>query len=95
MDNVIKGDFLKRPHTIFKTELLIVLCIGILFTIILAFTNAIWSGLALVVALVGYFYFDRYFWFNRGTWESVSYWKIADAISPADSLNNKNILSEE
>lgn len=68
MDNVIKGDFLKRPHTIFKTELLIVLCIGILFTIILAFTNAIWSGLALVVALVGYFYFDRYFWFNRGTW---------------------------
>jgi len=35
------------------------------------------------------------FWFNRGTWKSVSYWKIADAISPADSLNNKNILSEE
>ena len=29
MDNVIKGDFWKRPHTIFKTELLIVLIIGV------------------------------------------------------------------
>ena len=68
MDNVIQRDFLQRPHTIFKTELLIVLSIGIIFTFILCFTDALWSGLALVFALVGYYYFDKYFWFSKGIW---------------------------
>lgn len=68
MDNIITKDFLKRPTSIYKTELLIVLLIGIIFAPLMIWGNSFVSGLTVLVALVAYYYIDRYYWFGRGVW---------------------------
>jgi adenylate cyclase len=68
IDNILQNDFLKRPQSIYSVELAIVVAIGLLFTPVLAASTAIFSGISVVVFLVGYYYFDKYFWFAHGTW---------------------------
>ena len=68
MDNIIKQKFFKRPSSIFTIERSIVLVVGVLFTLILMGTSALWSGLAVLAFLVGYYYVDKFLWFDKGIW---------------------------
>jgi adenylate cyclase len=72
MDNIISQNFLKRPVAIFKTELLIILGVGLLFAPLMIFSEALLSGVAVVIFLIGYYYVDKYFWFGRGTWTFIA-----------------------
>ena len=68
MDNVLSGNFIKRPQSIYETEIYVVIGIGVLFAPLLVWGSALVSGIGLVVFLVCYYYFDRYFWFGNGIW---------------------------
>ncbi len=68
IDNIIRGDFLRRPKTIYFTELTIILAIGLIFSPILLFARASLSGVIALFFLIGYYYFDKYYWFNNGIW---------------------------
>lgn len=68
MDNIIRGDFYKRPSSIFTMERSIVIGVGILFTLMLMYSSAVVSGLSLVIFLGALFYIDKVFWFGKGIW---------------------------
>ena len=68
MDNIIKGDFYKRPTSIFNTERMIVIGVGILFTIMLIYSPAVISGIFLLAFFVILYYVDKNFWFGKGIW---------------------------
>lgn len=68
VDNIFKGDFMRRPKNIYLTELLIILGIGILFSPVMIYSRAALSGIAAILFLVGYYYFDKYYWFRNGVW---------------------------
>ena len=68
VDNILSQNFLKRPVSIYKTELLIILGLGLLFAPLMIFSNAIVSGIAVTVFLIAYYYVDKVFWFGQGTW---------------------------
>jgi adenylate cyclase len=68
IDNILSGRFMRRTETIYRTELMLVLAIGLLFAPIMVFGRAVFSGVAALLFLVGYYYFDKTFWFGRGEW---------------------------
>ena len=68
IDNIIQGNFMKRPADIYEIELYIVLGIGLIFGPLMIWGPAMLSGLAMLVFLVGYYYFDHYVWFENGIW---------------------------
>jgi adenylate cyclase len=68
IENIITGKFLKRPVSIYKTELLIILAIGLLFAPIMMWAKAAVSALSVFLFLGGYYYVDKYLWFQNGTW---------------------------
>lgn len=68
IDNILRQDFLKRPRSIFVTELWIIGCVGLFFAPLMIWGRAAISGIAAVAFLIGYYYVDKYFWFGRGTW---------------------------
>jgi len=72
MDNVIRKDFIFRPTTIYATELLIVLAVGLLFSPLMIWGSSLISGLAVVLFLMGYWYFDWMVWFSKGTWAYIA-----------------------
>jgi adenylate cyclase len=71
MDNIIKGDYLKRSPTIYRTELLIVLFVGLLFSPLAIWGSSLISGAAVIVFLMGYWYVDWKLWFLKGTWAYI------------------------
>lgn len=68
IENIVTQDFLKRPLNIYEIELFVVLGIGLLFCPVLIFANSLFSGMAVILFLVGYYYMDKVFWFGEGTW---------------------------
>src|SRR5690606_15142623 len=68
MENIISGRMMRRPETIFATELAIVLGLGFLFMPLMIWGSAAISGIGVLAFMVGYFYVDQYLWFNRGVW---------------------------
>ncbi len=68
IDNIAKKDFIKRPVSIYQIELYIVLGVGLLFAPLVIFGRALFSGLAVLLFLGGYFYFDHVYWFGKGIW---------------------------
>ena len=68
IENIVSGKFFKRPADILFVELRIVVILGILFSLILAFSSASVSFIGVVLISVGYFYLDRYLWFSKGIW---------------------------
>lgn len=68
IDNIYRQDFLRRTVDIFRVEVLLVAVVGLLFAPLMIFGRAIFSGMAVIAFLVGYYYFDRTYWFARGTW---------------------------
>jgi adenylate cyclase len=72
IDNIISKNFLKRPVSIYKTELLIILGVGLLFAPLMIYAHALMSGLAVLLFVVGYYYLDKYLWFGRGIWTFIA-----------------------
>jgi adenylate cyclase len=72
IDNIISRNFLKRPVSIYKTELLIILGVGLLFAPLMIYAHALMSGLAVLLFVVGYYYLDKYLWFGRGIWTFIA-----------------------
>jgi adenylate cyclase len=68
VDNIVSKRFFHRPPNIYKTEMYTALAIGVLFSLILAYTSALTSALGAVLFCIAYFYVDRYFWFSNGIW---------------------------
>ncbi len=68
IDNIVSQRFFRRPVDIYRTEMLVVLTIGIVFSILLTFSSAVTSALFAILVSMGYFYLDRHFWFNKGIW---------------------------
>lgn len=68
IDNILSKRFMRRTENIYLTELLIVVGLGLFFTPLMIFAPAIWSALAAILFLTGYYYFDKYVWFGRGEW---------------------------
>ncbi|RZA25535.1 MAG: adenylate/guanylate cyclase domain-containing protein [Proteobacteria bacterium] len=67
-DNIIKGDFYKRPRSIFNTERAIVLGVGLIFTLMLMYSTAAGSGIFLLAFFAALYYVDKFFWFGKGIW---------------------------
>ena len=68
IDNIVSKKFFRRPPDIYRQEMLVVLIVGVVFSIVLAFTSAVASAASLIAVSVGYFYLDRYLWFSKGIW---------------------------
>lgn len=68
IDNIVGNKFFKRPADIYRTEMLVVLVLGVFFSIMLTYTSALSSAVGVVFFYVGYFYLDRYLWFAKGIW---------------------------
>ncbi|MBP6217223.1 MAG: adenylate/guanylate cyclase domain-containing protein [Oligoflexales bacterium] len=68
LDNIISQDLFSRPKSIYSTELLLVLLIGLLFSPILIFSRAVYSGIFGLAFIISYYYFDKYYWFSKGIW---------------------------
>ncbi|MBI2602135.1 MAG: adenylate/guanylate cyclase domain-containing protein [Deltaproteobacteria bacterium] len=68
LDNIVNKDLLQRPKSIYVTELLIVLFIGLLFSPLMIASHALVSALLTAASIVGYYFFDHYYWFNNGIW---------------------------
>ncbi len=68
IDNIASGHFMRRSETIYQTELLLVLAIGLLFSPLMVFGRAAFSGIGAVLFMVAYYYFDKFFWFSKGQW---------------------------
>ncbi|WP_141734410.1 adenylate/guanylate cyclase domain-containing protein [Oligoflexus tunisiensis] len=72
IDNIIQGNFMRRPVSIYKTELLIILVVGLVFAPLMIFSHALMSGIAVLLFVVGYYYVDKHFWFGRGIWTFIA-----------------------
>jgi adenylate cyclase len=72
IDNIITGNFLRRPVSIYKTELMIILGVGIFFAPLMIYAHALMSGLAVLGFVLGYYYLDKYLWFGRGIWAFIA-----------------------
>lgn len=70
-DNILSRDLMSRPKTIYSTELLIILLIGIIFSPILIFSKAAYSGLVALIFVISYYFFDKVYWFNKGIWAYI------------------------
>lgn len=68
IDNIVSQRFFKRPSDIYRTEMIVVLCIAIVFSILLAYSSALVSAVGALLLSIGYFYVDRHFWFGKGIW---------------------------
>lgn len=68
IDNILTGNYLKRPMSQYYTERMIIICVGLFFTPLLIWGRASITGLAVIGALVGYYYVDKYLWFDKGLW---------------------------
>ena len=68
IDNIVSQRFFRRPADIYRTEMLVVLGIGVVFSILLAYSTAVTSGVGALILSIGYFYVDRHFWFGKGVW---------------------------
>jgi adenylate cyclase len=65
-DNILSKDLMSRPKSIYSTELLIILLIGLIFSPILVFSRAAYSGLIGFGFILSYYFFDKYYWFDKG-----------------------------
>jgi adenylate cyclase len=72
LDNMISRNFLRRPVSIYKTELLIILGVGLVFAPLMIYAHALMSGLAVLLFVVGYYYLDKHLWFGRGIWTYIA-----------------------
>lgn len=68
VDNIIKQNFLRRPARIFEIELAIIVGIGLFFSPLLIWGQAIASGLAVFAFLAGFLAIDHFYWFSQGIW---------------------------
>jgi adenylate cyclase len=68
IDNMVSERFFRRPANIYRTELQVVAILGIVFSLLLAFSSALSSAVGALIIYFGYFYLDKYLWFSKGIW---------------------------
>jgi adenylate cyclase len=68
IDNIVSKRFFKRPANIYRQEMLVVIVLGLAYSILLTYSSALLSAIGVVVLYVGYFYLDRHLWFDQGVW---------------------------
>ncbi|MEI6399102.1 MAG: adenylate/guanylate cyclase domain-containing protein, partial [Pseudomonadota bacterium] len=68
IDNIVSKRFFKRPPDIYRQEMRVIIIIGVIFSIILTYSSALYSAIGVIIIYVGYFYLDRMLWFNKGIW---------------------------
>ena len=68
MENIITQNYMRRPPEIYGLEIVSLVLIGVFFTMIVVFGNAIVSGLGALIFLSSYIYLDYLFWFGQGVW---------------------------
>ncbi|MCX6124089.1 MAG: CHASE2 domain-containing protein [Proteobacteria bacterium] len=68
IDNIVSKRFYYRPQNIYKTEMYVVLAIGVVFSMILAFSSALMSALGMILFCIAYYYIDHKLWFAKGIW---------------------------
>lgn len=68
MDNVLTGNFMRRPASIFNREFIGIALIGFMTTAFVTFLPAFSSALATMMLVLSLFLVDRYFWFGKGLW---------------------------
>ena len=68
IDNILAKSFMRRTDRIYVTELIIVLCIGLLFSPLMVFSRAAVSAASVVLFMTAYYFVDKYLWFGRGEW---------------------------
>lgn len=68
IDNIVSQRFFKRPTDIYRIEMAVVVAIGVVFSVLLAYSSALTSAVGALILSVGYFYIDRQFWFSKGMW---------------------------
>ncbi len=94
IDNILTQNFLKRPLSIYGTELLVVLLIGLFFSPLMIWGRALVSGAAAGSFLFGYYFFDEYVWFKNGIW-AYSAVPVAEILSMFVLTNLVKYISEE
>jgi adenylate cyclase len=68
IDNIISKRFFKRPVDIYRQEMLVIIVLGLFFSLLLTYSSALFSAVGVIVVYVAYFYLDRHLWFNKGIW---------------------------
>jgi len=59
---------MKRPFSIYKTELRLQLIVGFLFTALMLWGSAIFCGVATILFIVALYYIDQLYWFGQNSW---------------------------
>ena len=67
-DNIMSQNFLKRLPEMQRTEMNLVLGIGLIFSPILIFSSAISAGFVSILFCIGYYWYDKIQWFDQGVW---------------------------
>lgn len=70
--NIINQDFLKRPRQMIEIEFMIILGIGLFFSPLLIWGQAVASGLALIGFIAGFLAIDYFYWFQQGIWAFIA-----------------------
>ena len=94
VDNILSQNYFKRPTSIYATELMIVLGVGILFAPLMIWGRASLTGIAVVVFLVGYYYVDKILWFDKGLWALMAI-PICQILSMFILTNLYKYINEE
>ncbi|MCX6116764.1 MAG: adenylate/guanylate cyclase domain-containing protein [Proteobacteria bacterium] len=68
IDNIVSQRFFKRPAEIYRTEIIIVVIIGVVFSLVLSFSSALLSAASAIIIYVAYYQIDKYLWFSKGVW---------------------------
>ena len=71
-DNIISQNFMQRPKSIFKIELLVLFLIGLVFSLTIVYLKASLAGFAGLLFSICYYYFDKLYWFDNGIWAYIS-----------------------
>jgi adenylate cyclase len=48
--------------------MLVIVVLGLVFSLILTYSSALYSAIGVIVVYAAYFYLDRVLWFNKGIW---------------------------
>lgn len=73
IDNILHNRYLVKPEWAQDVDVVLILGLGIGLGLILRKVKAGWGVVALVVALVGFLYFNRYMFIERGVWLNLVY----------------------
>ena len=73
IDNILQKDFLRRPHWFQAFEYLIIVILGILFSLVLPRIRAVYGFLCALVFVMLYIFADQFFFRQLNVWLNIVY----------------------